>query len=79
MTSPESPKRYSFAEPGSGGCFIPRGSYLRSMEILKEATDWYGALIDDRLTVSPEVMACLEADFPDAARQFRVDPIRRTP
>lgn len=31
---------------------------------------------DERLIVSPEVMACLEADFPDAARHFQVDPVR---
>lgn len=31
---------------------------------------------DERLVVSPEVMACLEADFPDAAALFQVDPVR---
>lgn len=30
---------------------------------------------DERLIVSPDVMALLEADFPEAAREFRVDPI----
>lgn len=30
---------------------------------------------DERLIVSPDVMACLENDFPDAARCFRVDPV----
>lgn len=31
--------------------------------------------VDDRLIVSAEVMACLEADFPDAARLLQVDPV----
>jgi hypothetical protein len=42
--SPQSPARYAFAEPATGGeAFVPRfGDYARSTAILDQAARWYG-------------------------------------
>jgi hypothetical protein len=45
--SAQSPARYAFAEPATGGeAFVPRrGDYGRSMGILSQAAGWYGATV----------------------------------
>ena len=47
MFRPQSPARYAFAEPGTGGeAFVPKhGNYGRSMSILSHAAGWYRASV----------------------------------
>jgi hypothetical protein len=56
--------RYHFAEPESSGCFVPRsGDYARAVEILNQASGWYGTTVNPpRSTMRPTEVLRLDGD-----------------